>query len=127
MASEKFRKAVKDVSDELAKHLPPGAAEHSTLIIYAAGGSVALLTLRALTRKFYKCAAAALRARAPVAAQPCRGRHPLPPRVGESHCLLESRAVRCRRLRASGARSRPLTPAQEQPVQLWAHRRAEEG
>jgi len=64
MASEKIQKAVKDASDELAKLLPPGAAEHSTLIIYAAGGSVALLTLRALTRKFYKCAAAARRARA---------------------------------------------------------------
>ena len=57
MATEKIHKAVATASDELAKHLPPGMAEHSTLIVYAAGGSVALLTLRALTRKFYKCAA----------------------------------------------------------------------
>jgi len=54
MAAAKLQKALDDASTELAKVLPDTLKEHSTTLILVAGGSLGLLTLRAVTRKFYK-------------------------------------------------------------------------
>jgi len=51
---EKVAKAVATASAELEAVLPAELKAHSTTIVYVAGGSLALLTLRACTRKFYK-------------------------------------------------------------------------
>ena len=51
---DRVSKAASEASTRLEAVLPEPLKEHSTTLVYVAGGSVAFLTLRAVVRKYYK-------------------------------------------------------------------------
>jgi hypothetical protein len=53
-AREAFNKAVDVAAERVEAVLPESLKAHSSTVVLVAGGSVALLTLRAVQRKFYK-------------------------------------------------------------------------